>query len=385
LWHKKKEEEIMFMVRAFQSRYFSGTFLIFILICFAASEARAQKVDCTPRSCDDREIRIFKPGDILNKRLEIIRAIWNTAQIPGRSDVIVTSNFTNPLHPSKVFARVDRIEIPVPGLDSVKDLAYLFVPGKRNKRLIVFNPGHSCTLIDDARHYSRIEATITGLVEAGFDVLSVYMPHVKESLNQNCGLEHCKVFNTDLGIPNPLPTYGLRLFLDPTIVSLNYVLKKYKYKRVDMVGLSGGGWTTNLISALDDRIKYSFNVAGSIPLFYRIGPSIGDIEQCIPELYRDIAGYPDLYILGAYGEGRKQVQILNRQDNCCFGQKQHDPARNYDADMHLFEQSVISRLVSLGENDHYYLVIDETSPNHQISEFALKNIILPELTGKKTK
>jgi hypothetical protein len=53
--------------------------------------------------------------------------------------------------------------------------------------------------------------------------------------------------------------------------------------------------------------------------------------------------------------------------------------------MHLFEQSVISRLVSLEENDHYYLVIDETSPNHQISEFALKNIILPELTGKKTK
>ena len=32
-----------------------------------------------------------------------------------------------------------------------------------------------------------------------------------------------------------------------------------------MVGLSGGGWTTNLIAALDDRIKYSFNVAGPFP------------------------------------------------------------------------------------------------------------------------
>ena len=79
------------------------------------------------------------------------------------------------------------------------------------------------------------------------------------------------------------------------------------------------------------------------------------------------------------------MQILNRRDNCCFGQKQHDPARDYDADMHLFEQSVITKLVSMGETDHYYLVIDETSPNHQISEFALKNVILPELKGKRNK
>ena len=152
-----------------------------------------------------------------------------------------------------------------------------------------------------------------------------------------------------------------------------------------MVGLSGGGWTTNLISALDDRIKYSFNVAGSTPIYYRAGGSIGDIEQYLPQLYRDIAGYPDLYVLGAYGKGRKQIQILNRYDNCCFGQKQHDPSRDYADDMHLVEKSVIEKLVTLGEHDHYYLVIDETSPNHQISEYALKNVILPELKRKKVK
>lgn len=375
----------MLRFAVFSGRYLSAIFLVYVLVSFAASEAEAQQADCTPKNCDDREIRILKPGDIINKRLEIIRAIWNSGHIPDRSDVLVTSDIPSPLHPHKVVSRVDRIEIPVPGLDSIKDLAYLFVPAHRNKRLVVFNPGHSCILIDDERHYSRIEATIAGLLEAGYDVLSVYMPHVKESADQNCNFNHCNVFNTDLGIPDPLPTYGLRLFLDPTFVSLNYVLKKYKYKRVDMVGLSGGGWTTNLISALDDRIKYSFNVAGSIPLYYRVGSSIGDIEQFLPQLYRDIAGYPDLYVLGAYGEGRKQVQILNRQDNCCFGQKQHDPSRNYETDMHLFEQSVITRLVSLGENNHYYLIIDETSPNHQISEFALKNVILPELNGKKVK
>jgi len=39
-----------------------------------------------------------------------------------------------------MIGRVDMIEIPVAGLESVKDLAYLFVPVNRNKRLIVFNP-----------------------------------------------------------------------------------------------------------------------------------------------------------------------------------------------------------------------------------------------------
>jgi hypothetical protein len=371
----------MFKFTLNTGRYLSAIVLAYILIFFATSAAEAQKVDCTAQKCDDREIRILKPGEVINKRLEIIRAIWNTSHIPDRSDVTVTSNIQSPLHPHNVIGRVDRIEIPVPGLDSVKDLAYLFVSAHRNKRLVVFNPGHTCTIIDDEQHNARDEATITGLTEAGYDVLSVFMPHVKESGDKNCDLDHCKIYNTDLGIPNPLPTYGLRLFLDPTIVSLNWVLKKYNYKSVGMVGLSGGGWTTNLISALDDRIKYSFNVAGSIPLYYRVGGSIGDIEQFLPQLYRDIAGYPDLYILGAYGEGRKQVQILNRQDNCCFGLKQHDPARDYTSDMHSFEQSVKNRLDSFGEKNHYYLIIDDTAPNHQISEYALKNVILPELKG----
>jgi hypothetical protein len=188
--------------------------------------------------------------------------------------------------------------------------------------------------------------------------------------------------NTCLGPGDHPAAWGLRFFLEPEIVSLNYLLKTTDYLNVNMVGLSGGGWTTNLLAAIDDRISYSFSVAGSMPLYYRSGGSMGDVEQFLPELYRDVAGYPDLYVLGSYGKDRKQVQILNRHDDCCFGQKQHDPNRNYDNDLKTFETAVQKKLKAMKAENHYYLVIDETSPSHQISGFALNKVILKELNGK---
>lgn len=341
-------------------------------------------VNCGMQYTDDREFRIHTPAEVKSKRTEIIEAIWGTKTLPDRSDVLVTSDIKSPLSPDPSLSRVDRYLIPVnsaakAGKEPMKDLAYLFVPVKRNNRLVLLNPGHSCTLKDSPETNYRMEATIVGLLRNGFDVLAVFMPHVSES---GCNLDHCRVMNTDLGPGDHPATYGLRFFLEPEIVCMNYLLKQNNYLNVNMVGLSGGGWTTNLLAAIDDRIKFSFSVAGSMPLYYRSDASMGDIEQFLPELYANIAGYPDLYILGAYGKGRKQVQILNRNDDCCFGQKQHAPERNYDRDLKTFETSVKEKLKTLDADAHYYLVIDETAPSHQISGFALTDVILKELNKK---
>ncbi len=341
-------------------------------------------VNCGIQFIDDRVIKIHTPAGVKAKRNQIIRAIWGSEMIPDRTDVIVTPHAKNPIDQNPVISRVDKLEIPVnavfaEGVTPVKDLAYLFLPFRRSNRLVIINPGHACTLRQDPETNYRIEPTIIGLLEAGFDVLAVFMPHVSDT---TCDLDHCKIINTDLGPGDHPATYGLRFFLEPEIVCLNYLTERTNYKDISMVGLSGGGWTTNLLAAIDERIRYSFSVAGSMPIYYRSGGSIGDIEQFLPEMYRDIAGYPDLYVLGSYGKGRKQVQILNRNDDCCFGQKQHDPERDYSLDLRTFEKSVKERLKALGSIDNYYLVIDETAPNHQISEYALKMIILKELLSK---
>ncbi len=341
-------------------------------------------VNCGMQYTDDREIRIHSPAEVMSLRKEIINAIWGTAKLPDRADVLVTKGIQSPLSPYKGLSRVDRIEIPViaaykDGEPAVNDLAYLFVPVSRNNRLVLINPGHTCKINSQPGNEYGIEAAIDELLQDGFDVLTVFMPHVSDTV---CNLDHCSIINTPLPPGEHPATYGLRFFLEPEIVSLNYLLQMNNYTNINMVGLSGGGWTTNLLAAIDDRISFSFSVAGSMPLYYRSEASMGDIEQFLPELYRDIAGYPDLYVLGAFGTGRKQIQILNRKDDCCFGEKQHVPGRNYDADLKTYEADVKEKMKQLGAEDHYYLVIDETAPKHQISEYALRKIIMKELNAE---
>jgi hypothetical protein len=98
---------------------------------------------------------------------------------------------------------------------------------------------------------------------------------------------------------------GFRYFLEPVVVSLNYVLSHGKYRDVTMMGASGGGWATLLAAAIGTRITNSASVAGSLPLHLRTGPcgqpSIGDAEQCNQpgNLYSRIT-YVDLYVMAVY-------------------------------------------------------------------------------------
>jgi hypothetical protein len=147
-----------------------------------------------------------------------------------------------------------------------------------------------------------------------------------------------------------------------------------------MVGLSGGGWTTTVYAALDPSIRCSVPIAGSIPLYLRSGGSVGDREQFDPGFYR-LAGYPDLYILGASGAGRRQIQILARRDDCCFGEAQHDARKvgaAYEPAMRAYEGRVQAGLRGTGRGE-FRLVIDETAPSHMISHHAIEEVLLPAL------
>ena len=132
------------------------------------------------------------------------------------------------------------------------------------------------------------------------------------------------------------------------------------YKRQ---GISGGGWTTTMAAAIDDRISQSISVAGSYPMFLRSDTkNFGDYEQHNLELYK-IANYLDLYVMASVGEDRKFIQIFNLDDPCCFGGTSFQEYEDY-----------IVTTVEDFDDGYFKIYLDDTHREHKISDHALEII-----------
>jgi dienelactone hydrolase len=86
--------------------------------------------------------------------------------------------------------------------------------------------------------------------------------------------------------------------------------------RVGVAGLSGGGWQTLLLAALDERITLANPVAGYSSMFNRLEhpKEVGDSEQ-IPCDMGAVADYTHLTALVA---PRPLLLTYNANDDCCF-------------------------------------------------------------------
>src|SRR5688572_112048 len=86
--------------------------------------------------------------------------------------------------------------------------------------------------------------------------------------------------------------------------------------RLGVTGLSGGGWQTIVLSALDERVSVSVPVAGYSSLTSRIERpgDIGDVEQNATDLLVD----SDYSHLTAMRAPRPTLLIYNAEDDCCF-------------------------------------------------------------------
>jgi dienelactone hydrolase len=86
--------------------------------------------------------------------------------------------------------------------------------------------------------------------------------------------------------------------------------------RIGVTGLSGGGWQTITLSALDERVTLSVPVAGYSTLEARIERTAdtGDIEQNPADMMR-VGDYSHLTAMRA---PRPTLLIFNAEDDCCF-------------------------------------------------------------------
>jgi hypothetical protein len=327
----------------------------------------------------DRAITIRSAREVSERRAALLTYLWGADGFPSaRLPSVVVTNVASPVRHLEQLARVDELRMDLaPGLQG---LAYHFIPQHPNSELVVLHHGHGCTMDDDPSAQDvghGLQRTILALLREGYGVLGVFMPRMRPG---DCTGEHEALFQiATTGSP-------IKYFLEPTALGLNY-LKSHsrsdhfpEYRAFHMAGLSGGGWTTTVYAAIDPTIRCSFSVAGTMPLYLRAGGSVGDREQFEPSFYR-LAGYPDLYILGAHGPGRSQLQIISRHDDCCFGEAQHDAKASgmgYDEAVREYAGRVQAALKEIGDRS-FRLEIDETAPSHMISHHVIQDLLIPTL------
>ncbi|MDQ3213661.1 MAG: acetylxylan esterase [Acidobacteriota bacterium] len=196
----------------------------------------------------------------------------------------------------------------VPGLH-VPALLYEPVPAPSGPTPVVLNVnGHEGTGV--ANPY--IQARCINLAKKGLYALNVEW--IGQGQLASKGLVHYRMNQLDL-----VGTAGLAVFYESLRRSLDVALAlpQADPTRIGVTGLSGGGWQTIMLSALDTRVTLSNPVAGHASYVTRAqwpNTDLGDSEQTPSDL-ATIADYPHLNALVA---PRPLQLTYNARDNCCF-------------------------------------------------------------------
>lgn len=312
-------------------------------------------------------VKIDKESSIDQKRNDLIEFFWNVGslervqhdgQLPEVESDISDSRYSN----FQNLKQIDKLTIEMEhGINSV---SYLLLPEKSNEKLILYHHGHDGDFLLG-------NDTIQFFLERDFTVLAMTMPLVgmnNQPIIEIDGFGEMHLISHDQFSLLEQNTFNpMKLFIHPIQVNLNFLDKEYDFKRYSIIGLSGGGWTGLVYSAIDDRISDSFSVASSVPFYLRVDVrDIGDYEQTNIDLYR-IANYLELYILAGYGDDRKHVQIFNKNDPCCYS------GIGYES----YEFFIKDKLAKLGKGS-FQILVDDTHSEHKVSntmlEYIRKNI-----------
>ena len=312
----------------------------------------------------DSLIKIDNKSDIDQKRYFLTEFFWDVEtlhRITFKSPLPqVESNISDSRYDNfQNLKRIDRLTVEMEyGINSI---SYLFIPEKSNEKLILYHQGHGGDFILGKN-------TIQFFLDRNFTVLASTMPLVgmnNQPIVEIDGFGKIKLISHEqlkfLEVNNFNP---MRLFLDPIQINLTFLDKEYDFDQYSMVGLSGGGWITVVYSAIDERISNSFSVAGSMPFYLKVDErDIGDYEQTNIDLYRNV-NYLELYILSASGDGRKHVQIFNKNDPCCYS------GNGYET----YEFVIKDKISQLGQGN-FQIFVDNTHNEHKISDVALDYIV----------
>lgn len=175
---------------------------------------------------------------------------------------------------------------------------------------------------------SACAATIDALLDRGWQVIAVDMPLLgangadqRETLKNHNGFMR---WNTDGVSP-------MALFLQPLKAIVDQIYRENGANpdlTVMLVGRSGGGWTSFMYAALDERVHYAVSVAGGMPMSHWGHDKplrTADYEQLDPLIYESVRYEDIMPVAGSRGA----FYVYNEHDPCCFRLAPDDPFLRY--------------------------------------------------------
>jgi len=187
--------------------------------------------------------------------------------------------------------------------------ALLYMPDKITGRVPVMLNVNGHDAKGKAADYKQMRC----INQAKRGIIALNVEWLRMGQLKGTGFQHSRMNQLDVcGVSGLAPFYlamsrGLDVLLS---------LKEADPKRVGMAGLSGGGWQTIILSALDTRITLSNPVAGYSGFKTRAYnlTDLGDSEQTPT----DLALYADYTHLTAMRAPRATLLTYNQKDDCCF-------------------------------------------------------------------
>ncbi len=352
----------------------AGTIVVMAFLAAICTPVSGQEYSALPHA--ERAERIYWITDVVNVHRDVVDAIWGPAGWPVTATATLSSNSVDlttlelvDLIPSAAVSRAEELEVNVTfdGYTHTTRAYHLIPIAPPNNRLVIVHHGHSHSFFGEF----GLPELLSRLLTAGYSVLAMYEPNYHPVVTptpafssycvpsgdctanrNNDGTVHDAIFAAHGWSPSTF-----RVFLEPVAACINYLRANYDYLDFSMAGLSGGGWTTVLYSAIDGSIRTSASASGSLPVDLRL-PLDGDGEQVLDAFYGGavlgVAGYRDLYTLAAFGYSRKHVQVQNYDESgsgCCFDPVEHpgllDPVTGLGA-MPTYRSEIQQRLVSAG-------------------------------------
>ena len=333
---------------------------------------------------DPMAVTLTSPAGVAAAREALIDETWGTTTLPTTLPTVTpTANPFGSTLPN--VAAVYRYHAAMSN-GQVND-SNVYMNSNPNGSVVIMNMGHQGTTSWPS--FSPAYGTVSimrALLTNRFSIYAMNMPD-----GGQCCAAHPALF----------ARYGnaaMQYFLEPAIQAMNYWQANRTFSQDDFVGLSGGAWTASVLQALDPRLKTAVVTSGSMPgtqfccQSFPMSqlPNQGDYsfasEQSWAPFY-SIAGYVDLYLMGASGTGRQQVQLLLVNDDCCFGPRQWtniyvnaNAGRNWYQQVNAYESLIHNAAADVPNT--FSVVFDNVAQSHQFSDPFSVNVTLKALLGQ---